>query len=150
MAQDLYNHGECMLLMTFTANRMLVASLHKHMARLGLELTTEQWGLLTLFGNSGDITQEEMTRCACVDKSTVSRAVGAMERKGWITRRRDSADTRRKILTLANEADVLKHGSLEAVQATLKHALRGIDSEDRATCLKVLRQVKKNLQDTYP
>ena len=148
MAQNFYNPDECMGFMTFTASRMLVASLHKHMAEMGLELTSEQWGLLTLFWNRGDITQEEMTRFACVDKSTVSRAVGTMERRGWVTRRLDPADTRRKILTLTNEADALKHDSLLAVQATLRQALRGIDPEECATCLKVLGQVKKNLQDT--
>lgn len=148
MDEIFYDPEKCMGFMTFTASRTLVASLHKHMAEMGLDLTSEQWGLLTMFWNRGDITQEELARVACVDKSTVSRALGGMERRGWIVRRLDPADTRRKILSLTDEADVLKQDSLQAVQATLAQALQGIDPEECATCLKVLGLVKKNLQDT--
>jgi DNA-binding MarR family transcriptional regulator len=148
MKKKFYDPNKCMGFMAFTASRMLVASLHKHMAKMGVDLTAEQWGLLMLFWNQGDITQEEMRRFTCVDKSTASRTVGRMERRGLIVRRLDPADTRRKILNLTDKADVLKQDSLEAVQATLAQALRGIDPEECATCLKVLGLVKKNLQDT--
>ena len=98
--------------------------------------------------NQGDVTQEEIISGAGVDKSTVSRALSAMERRGWLTRRLDPSDTRRKILSLTNEADALKKDSLQAVQSTLAQALRGIDPEECAICLKVLDLVKSNLQNT--
>lgn len=148
MDELFYDPTKCMGFMTYTTNRLLVASLHKHMVEMGLELTSEQWGVLMQFWNQGDVTQEEITSASGVDKSTVSRALSAMERKGWVTRRLDPSDTRRKILTLTDEANALKQNSLRAVQASLARALQGIDPEEYATCLKVLGLVKKNLQDT--
>lgn len=147
MNEEFYNPNECMGFMTYTANRLLVAALHKRMAEMGADLTSEQWGLLMQFWNRGDITQEEATRAAGVDKSTASRCLGVMERRGLIVRRLDPADTRRKILSLTDKADALKQGSLKAVQATLAHALQDIDPKECATCLKVLGLVKKNLQN---
>ncbi|MDR2503391.1 MAG: MarR family transcriptional regulator [Deltaproteobacteria bacterium] len=147
MQEKFYDPDKCMGFMTFTTSRMLAASLHKHMAALGLDLTAEQWGLLMRFWNRGDITQEEITRIAGVDKSTVSRALKGMERKGWIIRKLDPADTRRKILSLTDKADALKQSSLRAVQITLAQALKGIDMEECAVCLKVLGLIKTNLLD---
>lgn len=148
MKEKFYDSNKCMGFMTFTTSRLLADSLHRHMMEMGLDLTAEQWGVLMQFWNRGDITQEEMTRVAGVDKSTVSRTLGGMERRGLIARRLDPADTRRKILNLTDKADVLKQSSLVAVQSTLAQALRGIDPVECATCLKVLGLVKKNLQDT--
>jgi len=147
MKELFYDPTQCMGFMTFTTSRLLAASLHKQMAAMGLNLTSEQWGILMQFWNQGDVTQEEITSGAGVDKSTVSRALSAMEQKGWLTRRLDPSDTRRKILSLTNEADALKKDSLQAVQSTLAQALRGVDPEECATCLKVLGLVKNNLQD---
>ncbi|MDR1491058.1 MAG: MarR family transcriptional regulator, partial [Desulfovibrio sp.] len=143
-----YNPDECMGFMTYTASRLLVASLHKHMTDMGVELTSEQWGLLMQFWNRGDIAQEEIARVVNVDKSTASRTLKVMERRGLIARRLNPADSRRKILSLTKAANTMKQASLKAVQATLGQALRGIDPEECATCLKVLGLVKKNLQDT--
>lgn len=147
MSEIFYDPNTCMGYMTYTANRLLMASLQKQMAAAGADLTAEQWGILMQFWNRGDVTQEEMIRVSGVDKSTVSRAVGAMERRGLIVRRLDPSDTRRKILSLTDTADDLKEKCAQAVQASLAQALQGIDPEDRATCLKVLGLIKQNLQE---
>ena len=146
MNDAFYNPNECIGFMTYTANRFLGAALHKHMTEMGVDLTSEQWGLLIQFWNRGDIAQEEIARTAGVDKSTASRCLGVMERRGLVVRRVDPVDTRRKILSLTDEANALKQNCLQAVQAALAHALKDIDPEECATCLKVLGLVKKNLQ----
>jgi len=147
MSDTFYDPHTCMGFMTYTANRLLVASLHRQMAEVGANLTAEQWGILMQFWNRGDVTQEELIRGSGVDKSTVSRALGVMERAGLIARRLDPSDTRRKILSLTVQADTLKEKCVQAVQASLEQALRGIEPEDRETCLKVLAMVKQNLQE---
>jgi DNA-binding MarR family transcriptional regulator len=146
MNEEFYNPNECMGFMTYTTSRLLIASLHKHMEEMGVELTSEQWGLLMQFWNRGDVAQEEIARVVGADKSTVSRTLKVMERRGLIARKLNPVDTRRKILSLTNEADTMKQDSLKAVQATLAQALQGIDPEECATCLKVLGLVQKNLQ----
>ncbi len=148
MAEEFYSPEDCMGFMTYTTNRHLIAALHRHMAAIGLDLTSEQWGLLMQFFNRGAIAQEEIVKAAGVDKSTASRALGLMERRGLIVRRTDSADTRRKILSLTEKAEGIKQDSLRAVQATLAQALSGVDPEECRICLKVMGLVKKNLQES--
>jgi DNA-binding MarR family transcriptional regulator len=144
--EKFYNPNDCMGFMTYTASRLLVASLHKHMADMGVALTSEQWGLLMQFWNRGDIAQEEIARVASVEKSTASRTLKVMERRGLIARRLDPVDTRRKILSLTEKANTMKQDCLKSVRATLAQALQGIDPEECAICLKVLGLLKKNLQ----
>ncbi|CAK7031861.1 MAG: Transcriptional regulator SlyA [Desulfovibrio sp.] len=148
MPDNFYDPEVCMGFMTYTTNKHLISALHRHMEELGLELTSEQWGLMMQFWNRGDIAQEEIAKVAGVDKSTASRALRLMEQKGLITRRTDAVDTRRKILSLTEQADGIKQDCLKAVQATLNEALTGIDEEERRICLKVLGRIKRNLQET--
>jgi DNA-binding MarR family transcriptional regulator len=117
------------------------------MEEMGLELTSEQWGMLVQLFNRGNIHQEEITRASGVDKSTTSRTLGLMERRGLIVRNTDPADTRRKILSLTPKAQAIKEDSLQAVQNALAQALKGVDPKERRICLQVLGQVKKNLQE---
>lgn len=147
MRDTFYDPNLCVGFMAYTASRLLAASLQKRMAESGADLTAEQWGILMLFWNRGDVTQEEIAGACGVDKSTVSRAVSAMERRGLIVRRLNPADTRRKILSLTDKAGALKEKCVQAVEVSLERALRGIEPEERAACLKVLGLIKQNLRD---
>ena len=82
MAKKFYDPQECVGFMTYTTSRLLVSALHKQMEEMGLELTSEQWGMLVQLFNRGQILQEEITRASGVDKSTTSRTLGLMERRG--------------------------------------------------------------------
>lgn len=148
MVNEFYDPEDCMGFMTYTTSRLLSATLHRYMEEMGLELTSEQWGMLVQLFNRGNIHQEEITRVSGVDKSTTSRTLGLMERRGLIVRRTDPLDTRRKILSPTPKANAIKEDSLRAVQDTLAQALKGIDPEERRICLQVLGQVKKNLQES--
>lgn len=147
MAKKFYDPQECVGFMTYTTSRLLSATLHRYMEEMGLELTSEQWGMLVQLFNRGNIHQEEITRASGVDKSTTSRTLGLMERRGLIVRNTDPADTRRKILSLTPKAQAIKEDSLQAVQNALAQALKGVDPKERRICLQVLGQVKKNLQE---
>ncbi|NLV97568.1 MAG: MarR family transcriptional regulator [Desulfovibrionales bacterium] len=147
MAKKFYDPQECVGFMTYTTSRLLSATLHRYMEKMGLELTSEQWGMLVQLFNRGNIHQEEITRASGVDKSTTSRSLGLMERRGLIVRNTDPADTRRKILSLTPKAQAIKEDSLQAVQNALAQALKGVDPKERRICLQVLGQVKKNLQE---
>ncbi|MDY0274042.1 MAG: MarR family transcriptional regulator [Desulfomicrobium sp.] len=147
MAKKFYDPQECVGFMTYTTSRLLSATLHRYMEKMGLELTSEQWGMLVQLFNRGNIHQEEITRASGVDKSTTSRTLGLMERRGLIVRNTDPADTRRKILSLTPKAQAIKEDSLQAVQNALAQALKGVDPKERRICLQVLGQVKKNLQE---
>ena len=146
MSKQFYDQNDCLGFMVSTANRLLISYLHKEMVKAGLDLTSEQWGIMMQFWNNDQINQEELTKNSCLDKSSVSRALRIMERRELVIRRTNQDDTRRKDLRLSDQAETLKERALAAVQATTAQAFAGVSPEDKQVCLKVLAMVKQNLQ----
>ena len=146
MNDFIYALHECLGFMTITANRKMSAFLHHKMKKAGLNLSSEQWGVLAHLWNQKSATQEELAQMACVDKSTMSRVISRMERNGLITRRLDPADARRKILYPTQMSDALRDRSAAVARGVLALALENVDRQDHAACLKVLAAVKDNLR----
>lgn len=132
--------------MTVTANRLMSAFLRRKMKGAGIDLTSEQWGVLIQLWQMDGATQEELAVAACVDKSSMSRVLSVMEGKGLILRRVDPANARRKIIRASDGARALQAGSLAVVREVLDMTLEGVSPEDLATTLRVLATVKDNLR----
>lgn len=142
----LFNPEQSLGFMTITANRLLCAHMRRKMARAGIDLTAEQWGVLVHVWNQGDVSQEEMARFQCVEKSSMSRVLSGMEHKGLIRRDADPNDARRKIVRATAKGMEIKERSRGVAMEVLALALRDVDPQERAVCLKVLGAVKKTLQ----
>ncbi|WP_300155184.1 MarR family transcriptional regulator [Solidesulfovibrio sp.] len=131
--------------MTITTNRLLCAALRRKMVRAGIDLTAEQWGVLIQLWNRDGLSQEELAQAACVDKSSMSRVLAGMERKGLIRRRPDPGDSRRKIVSTTDKAQAIKEGSRAVTREVLDAALADVRPQDRDVCLRVLATVKDTL-----
>lgn len=133
--------------MTITVNRLMSAFLRKKMREAGIDLTSEQWGVLALLWSEGGLTQEELARLCCVDKSSMSRVLALMELKDLIVRRVDPADGRRKIIRPSDKAQALQRQSQRVAREVLALALKDVSQQDHDRCLAVLGTVKRNLRD---
>ncbi|MBG0777928.1 MAG: MarR family transcriptional regulator [Desulfovibrionaceae bacterium] len=132
--------------MTFTTSRLLSAFLRRCMVQAGIDLTAEQWGVLVHLWNQGGRSQEELAQYACVDKSSMSRVLAVMERRGLVERRPDPADARRKIIRPTEAAEEIRERSRAVTQQALQAALEGIGPEEKAACLNVLATVTQTLR----
>ena len=94
--------------MTITTNRLLCALLRRRFVQEGLDLTAEQWGILAKVWNQEGLSQDEMARFACVEKSSMSRVLAVLERKGLLERRPDPGDARRKNIFPTPTAQAIK------------------------------------------
>lgn len=63
-------------------------------------LTRTQWRLLAHLGKFGALTASEICRRSHIEKTKVSRAVAALEARGWLARTQADSDRRAEILTL--------------------------------------------------
>ena len=60
------------------------------------------------------VTQEELRRLYCLDKSTVARRAAKLEEAGYIRRRPSPEDKRRKELFVTEKGDALREAKVEA------------------------------------
>jgi Transcriptional regulators len=146
MCNDFYDVQSSLGYLTITANRLMSGFFRKHLVEAGIDLTAEQWGVLAQLWNKGSISQDELAHMVCVDKSSISRVLDVMERKGLVARKRDPADARRKILYSTPEAELLKYPCKAVADDCMGKLLQDISPEDHAVCLKVLAQVKETIR----
>lgn len=71
---------------------------------LGAELTSPQYAVLATLAAWPEIDQRRVGELASLDKSSTMDLVERLERKAWITRRRDVRDGRRDVLALTASA----------------------------------------------
>lgn len=141
-----YKAQESLGFLTITTNRLMSAFLRKQLVEAGIDLTAEQWGVLAMLWDRGSIAQEELAHVACVDKSSMSRVLDVMERRGLVTRRRNPGDARRKILFPTPATEQFKAPCYEVAAACMELMLRGVSQDNHQVCLEVLDQVKQNLR----
>ena len=132
--------------MTITTNRLMSVYLSKRFKEAGISLTAEQWGVLAHIWNRGGIAQDELACSLCVDKSSLSRVLNGMERKGLVVRLRDPGDARRKQLPTTPKADEWRARCPLVGKAALDAMLEDIKPEEVDVCLKVLAQVKTTIR----
>lgn len=71
------------------------------------DLTRTQWRVIANIGRFGAMTAAAICRITHMEKTAVSRAVGALERRGFLMRSRDAADMRAETLALTPEGAAL-------------------------------------------
>ena len=70
-------------------------------------LTPEQFMLIDLLWNQGEMSQQELADQMHKDKNSVTRLVDAIERKGFVVRRQNTSDRRSNTLVLTEQAEKL-------------------------------------------
>lgn len=93
-----------------------------------------------------DIYQKELENILNLRRATVSEVLQTMEKNGLITRVINPEDTRSKKIILNNDTKKIFYKKLERVAKTEKKIIENIKKEDLAIFLKVILQMKRNLQ----
>ena len=80
-------------------------------------MTRTQWRVMAHLAHDGEMTASAICAASNLDKTKVSRAVAAMEQRGWLTRAASDQDRRAACLHLTDAGTEI-HGAL-AAQARL-------------------------------
>lgn len=114
---------------------------------LGVEVTIEQWVILHQIYELGDAaSQREIVKGNFRNRATISRVIGGMERKGWITKTRFEGDQKRFKLELSEEGRKIIELTLPSALNLRKLAIKNIDPVEFATFLRVLDQMGDNYE----
>lgn len=116
--------------------------------RHGVPLTPEQFMLIDLLWNHGEMSQQELADLMQKDKNSVTNLVDAIERKGFIVRCQNKNDRRSNTLVLTEKAELLKPGAKEKGISILDKMLEGISDEELRTFLSTLHRLNRNMDIT--
>ncbi len=98
--------SEALALETFLPYRLnrladLVSREFSHIYRSRYSMTRPEWRAFATLGQFGTATATEIVNHSSMHKTKVSRAVAALEKRGWLKREPDVADRRTEHLALS-------------------------------------------------
>lgn len=145
-----YDKQQSMGYLSNLVGRWLSSRLGRCFAAAGLEVTAEQWGIMVLLWDSPGLAQHELAQSLDLEKSTISRVLALMERRGLVQRLPDPADGRGKQVRLTAKGLALRQPCAQVAQAVLTRAQEGIRPAEMELCRDVLRRMHANLTSEGP
>ena len=137
----------------FWANR-LSFSVRKEMAvrfgAAGFDVTPKEWAILLILWREGTATPTAIAASTFRDKTTVSRLVERMVKKGLVERETAPDDRRKTILRPSKRALQLKFELIPIALQLLGDAQSGISAEDVEVTVRTLRKMTENLMPKRP
>jgi DNA-binding MarR family transcriptional regulator len=95
------------------------------------DLTREEWRVLAMLAEMGELKSSELGARTTLDKMQVSRAVTRMERDGLLERETDAADRRNLIVRLTPAGRALHRKIVPMAQARERFLLDALDPAER-------------------
>ena len=120
------------------------ALMHPFMASIGLG--TGQPKLLSYLHRFGACSQRELASYFELDPAGVSRALDALERKGFVTFEQDALDRRAKVVRLTPEGARVAQSWDAACHEEAQAMLDGFSQEERAVFANYLTRAHANLR----
>lgn len=109
-----------------------------------LDLTALQWVPLLFLAKGKGQTAAELSRCVCVDTSTMTRMLDRLEAKGLLERKRSMEDRRVIFLELTDEGRRLAQQVPYRMAATLNQHLRDFNQQQIDDLKLLLRRIIAN------
>ena len=131
--------------LTVVTGRMFASTFGRKIAEAGLDVTMEQWSILRILLNEDGCTQESILRLTYYEKSTLSRILEGLERKGLIERRRGAADGRRKEVFLTSRGFDIGVSGTSVVLALLEKLYESVDPAELDQCRAMLSLMQTRL-----
>jgi DNA-binding MarR family transcriptional regulator len=95
------------------------------------DLTRHEWRVLAALGINRRMAAKDIADYSTLDKMSVSRAVAALEVKGYLDREEDPADRRNKILRLTPAGRALYQKIVPLARARERHILEALTAAER-------------------
>lgn len=113
------------------------------------DIASEQRAILDIAKKRGDITQNQISSILGKDKTTVSRSLDAIEKKGYIKRVSDKDDKRVKLVQLTKRGEEVLDNSKEFMEEFRANSLDGLDEKDKQLLSSFLERIYTNIEKNY-
>ena len=145
-----YDHNQSLGYLTGLVSRLLNNKLACRFQAEGIDMTAEQWGAILVLLNSDVVTQGQLGEKLCLEKSSVSRLLNGLERRGWILRTKDPKDSRNKFVAPTPKVLETAERCATIARAILKDAQEGMTEAEQLACQSFLLRIIANLNKQPP
>ena len=128
---------------TNTVNRRL----QREFKRMNLQITHEQWTILSALWSEDGQTQQSLSAKTFRDKTSVTRLINKLVTQNLVVRVPDKTDQRTNLIYLTSKGKSLEEITATVLNETYEKAISGIVEKDIMICKEVLNRVFENLKD---
>ena len=111
----------------------------------GIDMTIEQFKVMVVLWKEGISTQQNIADFVGKDKASVTRLIAGLEKRSLIARATDDHDKRCNRVTLTPQGISLEKPTMEVLGEATHYLHRGIDPQELAITLRVLKQMCQTL-----
>lgn len=140
-----YDRNKSIGHLTGIANRLLSNTLASRFSDAGIDMTSEQWGAIIILMNNEAVTQAKIGELQYLERSSVSRLLNGMERRGWIERIKDPNDSRQKIVKPTDKVIEIAERCADIAKEVLEEAQQGMTEDERLVCRSFMSRIIGNL-----
>ena len=105
-------------------------------------LSLSDYDMIHTVNRRPGITQEELRKKYCLDKSTIARRAAKLEKEGYIERRSHPEDGRRKQLFITEKGAVLRNAKVEAESFFFEWLTADLTSQELAQLCPLLDRIQ--------
>jgi DNA-binding MarR family transcriptional regulator len=113
----------------------------------GYDISAEEWAILLVLWKKGPQHPGMLADVTIKDRTTVTRLVDTMARKGLVIRHEDTADRRRSVISASPLGASLQSKLVPIAQTLIAEASCDIPAEDIAKTTQTLRAMTGKLHD---
>lgn len=111
------------------------------------DLSLSDYDMIHTVRHRPGVTQEELRRLYCLDKSTIARRAAKLEAAGYICRLPSSEDKRRKQLFVTGQGDALREAKVEAESFYFQWLTEELTEEELAVLAPLLERLQLRSRD---
>lgn len=123
--------------------RKIHVVVNKRLEEIGI--TFPQYRVVSRLWLEEELTQKELGDLLTLTSATLTPMIQLLEKKGWVVRSTDLADTRSKKIRLTQEGVAIRNRAFEIVMDYEREELEILPDEEAALMLKWLRSLNAHL-----
>jgi len=126
--------------------KLMSTTLIQHLKQQGHEISLEQWIVLVHLWRKDGQNQRWLCEFAGQHKTSITRAIDALETQNIVLRVPDKEDRRNNLIYLTNKGKTLEKDMMPSVIELMGEITDGIPPSDIEVCKSVLRRMFDNLK----
>jgi len=132
-------------MLSVTSNAVSGRIAQEYRTRFGLKVP--EWRVMAVLGDTGEMTQRELTAFTLMDKVAVNRACKELEERGLASRQPNTRDGRSHLLALTDEGRRM-HGEIMPLALEMERRLfANFSPSEIETFRSILMRIKEGVRD---
>jgi len=124
---------------------LMTEEIEKRFAKAGLNIVAQDFAILVRLLNEGTVTQARIIELMMRDKTTITRRIDGLVKKGLVARVVNPSDRRCMNIKLTAEGHVMLETAFPMASGFQNELVQDVEDDDKTTTIKVLQKLAETL-----